>query len=1169
MVSASPAGQGARVREIFAAALEKSNGPERAAFLDVACAKDAALRENVEQLLREHDRVGNFLEAPAMSSAGKWTPTQIIPPPGEALASGMEKPGDRIGRYKLLQKIGEGGCGIVYMAEQEEPVRRRVALKIIKLGMDTRNVIARFEAERQALAMMDHPNIARVFDAGATESGRPFFVMELVRGVRVTEYADENNLPTEDRLKLFVQVCHAIQHAHQKGVIHRDIKPSNILVTLHDGIPVPKVIDFGIAKATEQRLTEKTLFTEFTAFIGTPAYMSPEQAEMSGLDIDTRSDIYSLGVLLYELLIGKTPFDAEALMKAGLDECRRTIRQVEPARPSTRLATMLVEELTTTARQRHTEGPRLVHLLRGELDWIALKCLEKDRTRRYATAQDLAADVQRYLEKEPVFARPPSNVYRLRKLLQRHQGAFAAAAVVAVSLIAGVTISIWQAIRATDAEHHAQSARDREIGLRRQAEQQKGAAQLNEYVADINLAQESLKDGNYGRAVQLLSKHEPKTGEADLRGFEWRYLWQQSRGDEHLTFPTQDGSVQAIAFSRTGDLLAIAQRDKVNVWNPHTRTLLKTLPRSNVVSAVFFPDGQRLVTASQHSVRVLRTSDWTEERTLGLGEDVGPIALSADGLRLAANASRQFRDHVRIWDTTNWRLVRGIPGESGPVAFSPDGKFLITDARAGLTLWPVETSGSGIVLEDSTNVFVRTPWASFNKLLAFSPDGKAVVAARNLLSDKGVFVITVWDTATGKEIATMPSDPEHIEHTGVIAALDFSPDGRTLASASFDHSIRFWDFAARQPTVTLQGHLTEVWALAFTPDGKSLWSAGKDGGVKIWALDRHQKEDAIAGTWEPLGFSNDGNSVIAFNHRESSVATFNVTTLKLQQEFKIESPRFRLPGQSLAFFSPGSQSIIYGTEGGFIKSRRIHSEEANSTKLPLRRNEAMLSAVSPDGNMVFTRGWDQTLYWWDLQRGGEAKKIEGHRVLFSPDGQTMAVLQRSNTVAVWDVPSRTVRKTMLMESGLGSAAAFSPDSRILAMGAGKEDIENAVRLLDVRTGEVIGSCVGHKQGVSSICFSPDGRTLASSSDDSTVRLWNVATQQELLTIRRLGGTLRNLLFSPDGEVLVGASGSSRQAESLRFFRAPRLKESDLAEAVGQQSRATGALASLDPDSGIR
>jgi tetratricopeptide (TPR) repeat protein len=375
-------------------------------------------------------------------------PAEAPVPVGPAI----EKPGDRIDRYKLLQQLGEGGCGVVYMAEQEEPVRRRVALKVIKLGMDTREVIARFEAERQALALMDHPNIAKVLDAGATAAGRPYFVMELVRGVRITEYCDQHNLPTRERLGLFIKVCQAIQHAHQKGIIHRDIKPSNILVTVNDGVAVPKVIDFGIAKATEGRLTDKTLFTAFQQFMGTPAYMSPEQAEMTSLDIDTRSDIYSLGVLLYELLTGKTPFDARELLAAGLDALRRTIREQEPPRPSTRLSTLLAADQTEIARCRHTDPPRLMNLLRGELDWIVMKALEKDRTRRYETANGFALDIRRYLADEPVTAAAPSAVYRFGKFARRNKAALSVAAAIAFILVIATAASTWQAIRATKAE---------------------------------------------------------------------------------------------------------------------------------------------------------------------------------------------------------------------------------------------------------------------------------------------------------------------------------------------------------------------------------------------------------------------------------------------------------------------------------------------------------------------------------------------------------------------------------------------------------------------------------------------------------------------------------------------------------------------------------------------
>ncbi len=414
---------------------------QRAAYLDQTCAGDANLRQRIEALLGAFERAGAFLKRPAVAEDAR-TLADSLPP--------AERPGDFIGRYKLLQQIGEGGCGVVYMAEQEEPVRRRVALKVIKLGMDTKQVIARFEAERQALALMDHPNIARVLDAGATATGRPYFVMELVRGIKVTEFCDEHKLPTRDRLELFIQICHAIQHAHQKGVVHRDLKPSNILVTVNDGVSVPKVIDFGIAKATTgQPLTDKTLFTAFEQFIGTPAYMSPEQAVLTSLDIDTRSDIYSLGVLLYELLTGKTPFDAKELLQAGFDEMRRTIREQEPARPSTRLSSMLEGELTAAASRRHVEALKLINLLRGDLDWIVMKCLEKDRARRYETANGLAMDLCRHLNNEPVVARPPSNLYRFQKQVRRNKLVFAAVAAVALALMMGVIVSLSQAVRAT------------------------------------------------------------------------------------------------------------------------------------------------------------------------------------------------------------------------------------------------------------------------------------------------------------------------------------------------------------------------------------------------------------------------------------------------------------------------------------------------------------------------------------------------------------------------------------------------------------------------------------------------------------------------------------------------------------------------------------------------
>jgi serine/threonine protein kinase len=459
-----------RIREVFLR-VQDAEGAERAATLDALCAGDADLRREVESLMgAAPGGADRFLEPPT-------GPMERVTPG----AGPMEMP-KAIGPYKLLQVIGEGGFGVVYMAEQEKPVRRRVALKVIRLGMDTKHVLARFEAERQALAMMDHPNIARVLDAGATEAGRPYFVMELVRGVPITEYCDHEKLGTRARLELFIAVCRAVQHAHQKGIIHRDIKPSNVMVTLHDGAPVPKVIDFGIAKATNARLTERTLFTEFHQFIGTPEYMSPEQAEMSGLDIDTRSDIYSLGVLLYELLAGVTPLDGAKLRSEGWVGMQRLIRDFEPIRPSVRLSAES-EVTTAAARNRGVGIAELKRSLVGDLDWIAMRALEKDRSRRYETASAFAADIERYLRNEPIEARPPSVAYRARKFIRRNSGAVAVASIIAIGLVVsatgfGVLFARERAasVRAAGAEANERSQRERaQASLARAEESEAGA----------------------------------------------------------------------------------------------------------------------------------------------------------------------------------------------------------------------------------------------------------------------------------------------------------------------------------------------------------------------------------------------------------------------------------------------------------------------------------------------------------------------------------------------------------------------------------------------------------------------------------------------------------------------------------------------------------------------
>jgi serine/threonine protein kinase len=566
------------VKSVFGRAAEIASPADRAAFLDEAVAGHPNIRAEVEILLKALGDAGSFMgfpAAPAGETADFNTPI-------------AESEGTIIGPFTLRERIGEGGMGLVFVAEQTQPVRRKVALKVIKPGMDTKQVVARFEAERQALAMMDHPNIARVLDAGTTQSGRPFFVMELVRGVPITEYCDANNLSPRARLGLFVQVCHAVQHAHQKGVIHRDLKPTNILVAPHDGVPVVKVIDFGVAKALGQSLTEKTIYTRFAQMVGTPLYMSPEQAEVNQLDVDTRSDVYALGVLLYELLTGTTPFDGDRFRKAAFDEIRRIIREEEPPRPSTRLTT-LAATLTSVSARRGTDPGRLSALVRGELDWIVMRCLEKDRTRRYDTATALAKDVQRYLAGEAVEACPPTLGYRLKKAYRRNRPAILGAGAIAAVLLAAAGVSVAFGVQATRAEGQAEQKRkDADDNAARADENMRTAKEKEEqaqreaanvkaeqerirrllYAAEMASASYALVDGRGESVLQVLRSTTPKPGEPDLRGWEWHFLnrlYTSNVRELRLGAPLPDDNSQGANLA-LGTRTVVTRYDAKSIW---------------------------------------------------------------------------------------------------------------------------------------------------------------------------------------------------------------------------------------------------------------------------------------------------------------------------------------------------------------------------------------------------------------------------------------------------------------------------------------------------------------------------------------------------------------------------------------------------------------------------
>src|SRR5262245_15414551 len=619
-------------RDLFMAALQIEDAAERSTYLDRACAGETALRQRVEALLAAFEQAGSFMQQPA----GDPRATSDVPPPGPSSGSDpAEGPGTVIGPYKLIEQIGEGGMGTVWMAQQTEPVKRLVALKLIKAGMDSKQVIARFEAERQALALMDHANIARVLDAGTTNTGRPYFVMDLVKGMPITKYCDDHHLTPRQRLELFVPVCQAIQHAHQKGIIHRDLKPSNVLVALYDGKPVPKVIDFGVAKAAGQSLTDKTLVTGFGTIVGTVEYMSPEQAEINQLDIDTRTDIYSLGVLLYELLAGSPPFTRKELEKAGVLEMLRLIREQEPSKPSTKLST--AEGLPTLAANRGTEPAKLTKLLRGELDGIVMKALEKDRNRRYETANGFAMDVQRYLADEAVLACPPSAAYRLRKFVRRNRGPVLAASLVLAALMIGIVGTAWGLVRATHAEAYAVreagektvALGEKEIALAtaktNELEAHKQGALANEqallarrrfYAAQDNLAQQALEAGQPARALELLESLRPRLDQEDLRGFDWYYLWGLCHSNLHRTLSGPKGKgVYALAITPDGTTLVSGSHDaSIRVWDVATGSERAVLTghKDGIWRLAISPDGKIVASASNdYTVKLwdLGTSD--------------------------------------------------------------------------------------------------------------------------------------------------------------------------------------------------------------------------------------------------------------------------------------------------------------------------------------------------------------------------------------------------------------------------------------------------------------------------------------------------------------------------------------------------------------------------------
>lgn len=1159
MTEPEPSSEPISERDIFLQALDIANAQERSVFLERVCRGNESLRAAVEDLLRHH-LDDAFLETPMINreQMEKAFPNNAH---GNKEVNTLvdTAAGERVGPYKLLQKIGEGGCGVVYMAEQEEPIRRRVALKVIKLGMDTKNVIARFEAERQALALMDHPCIARVLDAGATQAGRPYFVMDLVRGIKITEYCDQNNLTPEERLGLFIHVCQAIQHAHQKGIIHRDIKPSNILVTLHDSVPVPKIIDFGVAKAIGQRLTDKTVFTEFQAFVGTPAYTSPEQAEMSGLDIDTRSDIYSLGVLLYELLTGVTPFDAEKLAASGLDQMRRTIREEEPVVPSTRIATMLDEQRTSMARSRKSDPSRLASLFRGDLDWIVMKALEKDRTRRYATTNELAQDVQRYLNSEPVLARPPSSLYRFEKWVRRNKLPFAVATASTSALVIGLIIAGWQFIQKNQAydklliaEHEqrllhqkAEESRANEAQLRRTAENQELASRRRAYAADINLIAQALAANNLGRARQLLDQQRPMDSEKDVRGWEWRYLWERCQSDALFTLCNLPNEINNITTSYDGRWAAIGDDNGgLWVWDLRTRREHVQFPKiDGPVIAAFSPTEPLLAFAGtgffgrrESRSQSLRIWNVNEGKVVFESQ----VGRACDGLIFSQNGEHLLivsGERVTVLDVHEGSQLTtvSIPGYQAfrtgmTLATTPDlsmvayamkeGEIRVMNLDQGRELWKAQAADEQVTA------------------LRFSPDGKILVSGAGFVES----AIRVWDVEKGTSIARLEG------HQTWVTSLLFWPDGRTLASASGDQTIKLWDMSvfltlpgnssAMEPSIqknqiaqgfsstTLKGHKFEVWAMSLLPDQATLLSGSKDGSVLVWDTTMAVRERSHvilptqARTWQ---FSDDSDALLTMEQDGRIIRWEGPDFQEKTQILALEHSRFggvfSDNGKWLAMPDMQKGIQVYDLEQGGLH-RTLQSESALGFPVGFGTRDG--------SEFLFwlrrSRELRSSLYTLDLEDNSQSPlKIDvqsaGYDMVLSPGGDFLMAHHSEGLSELWDLKSNTKRTFEFNEPQIFEVA-FSPDGKYFAGISRTAHCE----LWDVETLTHKVTLRGFLQAMNSVVFSSDSDRLAIGGNGTeAVKIWDVESFREMLTLKGQGSLFRSIAFSPDGNRIAACN----------------------------------------------
>ena len=1084
-----------QIDQLFEAALDLPVR-QRAAFLDESCADDPALRREVEQLLVASEQADGFFEtAPVEAMA------EVL---DGASASSMA--GSSVGPYQILRELGRGGMGVVWLAERaDDQYHQKAAIKLLWPGLNNAEVIRRFRRERQILANLHHPNIAQLYDGGTTEDGRPYFVMEYVAGVPITEHCNAHRLPISERLRLFQQVCAAVQYAHQNLVIHRDLKPGNILVTQSDEV---KLLDFGIARVLDPERHGMTAGPTTHALMMTPEYASPEQ--MRGEPITTASDVYSLGLVLYELLTGQSPYHFK---DRSLPELMRVVCEQEVAAPSVAVRRASGTEPGAVATGSQSFGgihpvatapgsdPKLAAQLRGDLDQIALAALQKDIRLRYRSVEQFAEDIRRHLAGEVISARTASWFYQAEKFVRRNKAGVALAALLLLTLLGGIIATAWQ----------ANAAKEQARINRRLA-----------YAGQMHLAMQAWDLANTWQLRDLVEQSAPQPGEEDLRGFEWYYLWRLAhRNGERFSLP-HSKEVWATDYSPDGQRIASGCDDgKLRVWDAATGHLLAEYGghAAYIWDVAFSPDGRQIATAGGDGTARLWDAATGGALAVFKGHThrrVNSVAFSPDGKKLTTGS----RDGTaRIWEVATGRELLTIQINAGWVnaaAFSPDGRRLAT-GHDGLRLSDIATGREISVVGKSWG----TIWS-----IAFSPDGKTLVA----VGKSGVAHLS--DVISGKELAAFKG------HRDEIHSVAFSFDGKLIATASADRTIKLWDVTTGEAIATLKGPTGRFWSVAFPPDGKSPVSGDSATTVKVWVLSEAlaftTRTRALDSSYTAAVFSPD-NQKLAIG-RGAELDVVESATGRVIAAFA----RHQCVAVSVIFSSDGKK-LFTGCGDGTVNVREVDGgKDLLTFKGHTRVVESL--ALSPDGQTLATGSQDSTLKLWQAATGQELFTLKHpslvRAVAFSPNGKLLASGSQDSNARLWDVATGQELAVLRGHTKPILTLAFSPDGNTLATGSS----DSTVKLWQAATGRELAVFKGPAGHVTRLSFSPDGKRLATGSSEGLVRLWDVTTRQEVIALKAGDGTVRSVAFSSDGQMLLSSSSDP----VVRLWRAATPQEVETA-----------------------